>query len=591
MYVNSLISLEENMPTYGIDGKRVNGHVTISTPGIIRCYVQNLKSLDNKQLVLYVFSSQAEKGVRIGTLASPQEKKETKWQVNENSIMGSGIRAKDIDAVAVVKEGDSMRNTDTILSGFACNKYPISTILQALLAEYYKAEGTAAGSQVPPAPTASAGQVTVPQNGTMEMPPMPENEEVQIPEYVSDIPEPEPDEEIQIPEYISEIPEPELDEEIQVPEYISDIPEPEPDEEIQVPDYISDIPMLEVDEEIEMPLDMQFMDEMQDIEEIEIETDNNWDNNNSGNNNNNWNNNDDNNNNNWNNNNDNYNNNDYNNNNNWNNNSNNYNSDNNGDSQDNATMPGSVMERVLRETYVKQQYYNKSLQEAESSQAAKLNHQNDQRVSLSSGQAQEETPEEINYLEEIEKRLKDIQARLIVSDSLQESISKFQKSERADNMGSSEASQERSFDSSIQDIINKIAEFNHSVSPNKNREQSFGADDKLKTLYNNAPKVQPFDYKSDEIEWAQISLSDLAGITALPRNWATQPFVTFSYYKYNEIILGKAKAEESYYVGIPDIYHPDRKNILQYDTNVERFACRKNIEPSIGEYGYWLVRL
>ena len=57
MYVNTLISLEENMPTYGINSKRLNGHVTLSSPGIIRCYVQNLNTLDTKQLILYVFSS------------------------------------------------------------------------------------------------------------------------------------------------------------------------------------------------------------------------------------------------------------------------------------------------------------------------------------------------------------------------------------------------------------------------------------------------------------------------------------------------------------------------------------------------------
>ncbi len=43
MYVNTLISLQENIPTYGVEGKTVTGHVTISTPGIIKCYVQNLK--------------------------------------------------------------------------------------------------------------------------------------------------------------------------------------------------------------------------------------------------------------------------------------------------------------------------------------------------------------------------------------------------------------------------------------------------------------------------------------------------------------------------------------------------------------------
>ena len=133
MYINTLIGLEENMPTYGINGKKVNGHVSITTPGIIKCYVQNLNLKGEKALELYAFSSKDDRGVRIGELISPTESKETRWRVDEQDIMNSGLKIKDIDAVAVVKEGDSMRNTDTVLIGFARNKYTINAILQELL--------------------------------------------------------------------------------------------------------------------------------------------------------------------------------------------------------------------------------------------------------------------------------------------------------------------------------------------------------------------------------------------------------------------------------------------------------------------------
>ena len=57
MYVNNLISLQENISTYGIDGQKVTGHVTLSSPGMIRCYVQNLKALPaGNNYVFCVFS-------------------------------------------------------------------------------------------------------------------------------------------------------------------------------------------------------------------------------------------------------------------------------------------------------------------------------------------------------------------------------------------------------------------------------------------------------------------------------------------------------------------------------------------------------
>ena len=116
-------------------------------------------------------------------------------------------------------------------------------------------------------------------------------------------------------------------------------------------------------------------------------------------------------------------------------------------------------------------------------------------------------------------------------------------------------------------------------------------DNRLKTLYNSAPQVQPFEKEDDKMSWVRISLEDLSSVSTLSHQWCTQPFVTFSFYKYNEIILGKEKGLEKYTIGIPDIYHPERKNILQSDTKVEKFVCRSCVMPTIGEYGYWLINL
>lgn len=63
MYVNILITLQENLSTYGIDGKKVTGHVTLNSPGLIKCYVQNLrKSTNGQTYALYAFSKAKDKG-------------------------------------------------------------------------------------------------------------------------------------------------------------------------------------------------------------------------------------------------------------------------------------------------------------------------------------------------------------------------------------------------------------------------------------------------------------------------------------------------------------------------------------------------
>ena len=80
MYVNNLISLQENISTYGIDNSKVTGHVTLSSPGMIKCYVQNLKpSSSNNGYVFCVFSKHHNKGIKLGKLLT---QKETKWLVD-----------------------------------------------------------------------------------------------------------------------------------------------------------------------------------------------------------------------------------------------------------------------------------------------------------------------------------------------------------------------------------------------------------------------------------------------------------------------------------------------------------------------------
>ena len=130
MYVDTLITLQENLGTYAINGKKVSGHVTINSPGMIKCYIQNLKRLENgHEYLCYAFSKSHNKGVKIGALST---QKESRWKVNERNIAGSGLNLVDLDAVAIVVE-NGMRGNDTVLMGFKNNRYMIMPLIDELV--------------------------------------------------------------------------------------------------------------------------------------------------------------------------------------------------------------------------------------------------------------------------------------------------------------------------------------------------------------------------------------------------------------------------------------------------------------------------
>ena len=129
MYVNNLISLQENISTYGIDGHKVTGHVTLSSPGMIRCYVQNLKSLPtSNDYIFCVFSKSQNRGVKLGKLGA---QKETRWLVEEKNILGSGLKLEDIDGVALVVDYE-MRGIETVVVGFMRERYMLFPIIDHL---------------------------------------------------------------------------------------------------------------------------------------------------------------------------------------------------------------------------------------------------------------------------------------------------------------------------------------------------------------------------------------------------------------------------------------------------------------------------
>lgn len=132
MYLNTFIGLEENVTGYGARQKRPSGHVTITTPGIVKCYVQDLRPLATKEYILYALGKD-KKAVRLGKLNDPSQNKQTIWNIDIENVNAQNISAKDIDCVAILIEGEDIGSTDTIMMGYAKDKYLITSLLEPSL--------------------------------------------------------------------------------------------------------------------------------------------------------------------------------------------------------------------------------------------------------------------------------------------------------------------------------------------------------------------------------------------------------------------------------------------------------------------------
>ena len=185
MYVNNLISLQENISTYGIDDRKVTGHVTLSSPGMIKCYVQNLKALPSgNRYVFCIFSKNHNEGIKVGKLGT---EKETKWIVDEKNILGSGLRLEEIDGVALVAEHE-MRGAEAVVVGFSRDRYMLLSMVDSL----FPRNEQKSTNQVSPK------TVTKQPTGTVEKPKVVVKEPMPVEKPKVVVKEPEPEEKVKV---------------------------------------------------------------------------------------------------------------------------------------------------------------------------------------------------------------------------------------------------------------------------------------------------------------------------------------------------------------------------------------------------------
>ena len=660
MYVNTLISLQENIPTYGVEGKTVTGHVTISTPGIIRCYVQNLKQTNNRTFELYVLSSKQDTGVRIGELG---KEKETKWRVDEHSVMGSNIALKDIDGVAIIVKENELRGVDAILLGFKNERFTVLPILESIVPKSkpvesvvnVKKETTSPLTTAEPDKTKEVSQSTI--VSEERKPVIISNEQEQEPEpmiisnkleqgpgpvIMPNKPEqgpgpvimPNKPEQGPGPVILPNKPEqgpgpvilPNKPEQGPGPVIMPNKPEQGPGPVI-MPNKPGQCPLPNMPEDEPGPVIIS-EDELETVRPNSIKVEEL------------------------------------------------YVSEVQKDSlSEEMKRSKEAIDRIAEKLKMIKSHSETAtesieIEEREEEQEDIWHLESDRHIEgeEDSTSKVEETPEEIDYLAEIEKKLQEIQGRLKEVRSNGDEIDDDEDTGEDASEAATEASEEaigdgegldegevfeetgdnetlkqdyidlerleiRRTESAIGDILKKVESLRRrknqkrSSEENSDDKEAFNSDEveEIKTeniidkeymsdedeesknaydsskplgvskgeidnIYARGEMVEAFIQEPEDTEWVKISYGDFLRIPNLSYEWCTQPFITFAFYKYNEILLGH-NGNGNYYLGIPDIYHPERQAILSDPIPVERFLCRRNIEPAIGEYGYWIIPL
>ncbi|MGL6175261.1 MAG: hypothetical protein ACRC1P_11710 [Cellulosilyticaceae bacterium] len=545
MYLNTLICLEENVGGYGKNQRKPSGHVTISTPGIIKCYVQDLIGLTDKKYVLYVVSKKNSKAIRIGELNDPCQNKQSTWKVAIENIEGSGIDGKDLDAAAVVVEGDVIGSTDNVLVGYCKDKYLITSMLEQALPKKTKPQPTPAAPIVKVDVQTAKAKVTTPAK-PVEVPKAVEPAKpVEVPKAVEpakpvEVPKVvEPAKPVEVPTAVEPAKPVEVPKTMEPPKVVVPIEiksETKTVTEVKpAPPQFDTAKMEEEDGEYIEQVDLGGVEKNKEAKPVIFYT----------------------------------------------------NEDKSKSIEDDPIMQ-KVKEALIAQ--IKEQMQSKDGNKEMQKEVAKEQSKETQKevAKEQSKETQKEVAKEQS--KEMQKEAAKEHAK-----EQQKEAKKEQKDKRSvyDEIGQQEdkllepSSEEAKF---LDEISQRLKRMQSSVIATDTPPAEPERFKEIKEIFERSEAIEVFDQEEDTVDWVRISMDELTAIPQLDYEWCTQPMIIFCYHKFSHFILGKDKDMEAYYVGIPDIYHTTRRYILTYD-RIERFKTSTGNPISNGEYGYWIARI
>lgn len=109
---------------------------------------------------------------------------------------------------------------------------------------------------------------------------------------------------------------------------------------------------------------------------------------------------------------------------------------------------------------------------------------------------------------------------------------------------------------------------------------------KWKEMLRDYPVVNPFDYL-DNVEVIRIEPKDISKLEKKYWALANNSFLLHGYCSYRYLILGRNINDNSFFVGIPGVFHP-REKMMAGMFGFSQFQMSRNGKLRQGEFGYYI---
>jgi hypothetical protein len=109
---------------------------------------------------------------------------------------------------------------------------------------------------------------------------------------------------------------------------------------------------------------------------------------------------------------------------------------------------------------------------------------------------------------------------------------------------------------------------------------------KWKEMLRDYPVVNPFDYL-DNVEVIRIEPKDISKLEKKYWALANNSFLLHGYCSYRYLILGRNISDNTFFVGIPGVFHP-REKMMAGMFGFSQFQMSRNGKLRQGEFGYYI---
>ena len=127
---------------------------------------------------------------------------------------------------------------------------------------------------------------------------------------------------------------------------------------------------------------------------------------------------------------------------------------------------------------------------------------------------------------------------------------------------------------------------NINVDNHPEKDEGCGEKTDWKTLLREYPVVNPFAY-SNNVEVIRIQPKDINRLEKKYWVLGSNSFLLHGYCSYRYLILGRNIKEDTFFIGIPGVFHP-REKMMASMFGFNEFRMSRNGRLRQGEFGYYI---